>query len=481
MKSVFQGFGLAAASLFSSGVTISPSFAAVNLLVNPGFEANGGSYTGWNTFGSGVQLSAASGDFIVHAGNEASKIYGEFTGCPIPSFHVGGYFQSFTPTAGRDCEFSGFSYVSAADPIPGTQTCQKNRCIAKIAFFNAAVGGTEISSNEIVIGDGNSILDQWVPFTVSAPVPTGALRVEALILFLQPACDPGAVYVDDLIFCEQIPSSNPNVLVNPSFSTALTGWTVFGNALHEARGNTLPQFAFARRTPPGSAKMFSTFVLGSDSGMYQGFAAAPGSQWELSAYALNSCAEDPIDGTSDSRATAKIVFFDGSFPPAEIGSAEAILVNNTTPKGTWKKTKVVATAPAGTFTVRAYFLFISPSLLPNDACFIDDASFRSAVITDAPAISTALNLELRQNAPNPFGATTRIDFVLPRAETVDLSIYDVAGRRVATLFDGSLAEGAHSVSWNGLLMSGARAAAGIYNYVLSTPSGQTSRTMLKVE
>ncbi|MEZ5065985.1 MAG: FlgD immunoglobulin-like domain containing protein [bacterium] len=463
---------LAACALTSAGPVL-----AANLLVNPGFEDAGGSYAGWTTFGNGVQLSAASGDFIVHSGLEASKIFGEFTGCPIPSFDVGGYFQSFAPAVGLDYVFSGWSFVSSADPIPGTTTCGGNRCVAKIAFFNAASGGSEISSNEVVIGDANSPLDQWVPFTVSAPAPTGALRVEVLVLYLQPGCDPGAVFVDDLSFEGQAaPAPGLNLLANPSFDASLAGWTVFGNAFYEGRGNTLPQFAFARRTPPGAAKMYSTFVVGSDSGMYQSFAAAPGSEWRFQVYSLTSCGEDPIDGTSDSYANAKIAFLDGG--GTEIGSAEDIIVDATSRQGTWTKHTVVARAPAGTATVRPYLLFISPSLLPMDACFVDDALFRSETITDVSLIESGPDLTLGQNFPNPFRENTRIEFRLPATTSVRIDVFDVAGRKVVTLEDGIREAGWNSVDWDGRLADGTRAAAGIYQYRVTTPESRIARRMV---
>lgn len=50
--------------------------------------------------------------------------------------------------------------------------------------------------------------------------------------------------------------------------------------------------------------------------------------------------------------------------------------------------------------------------------------------------------------PNPFNPTTTINFALPNADQVVLSIYDVAGRRVATLVQGSMSAGYQSVIWN---------------------------------
>ncbi|MGQ9602584.1 MAG: hypothetical protein ACUVUU_00020 [bacterium] len=211
--------------------------AQTNLLTNPGFEEGGGSYAGWFTFGNGVQISTAETDNIMRTGLAASKIYGEFTGCPgSHPVNVGGYGQAFTPIAGRIYEFTGYSYISSGDAIPGGFPCSTNRCIAKVVFWDSETGGYEICSNEIIIGDGNMPQDEWIPFSVSAPAPEGAMRVEALILFLQPECDSGAVFIDDLAFYETEPDSEPNLLVSPKFSGGLAGWTKFGNAYYALLG-----------------------------------------------------------------------------------------------------------------------------------------------------------------------------------------------------------------------------------------------------
>ena len=99
----------------------------------------------------------------------------------------------------------------------------------------------------------------------------------------------------------------------------------------------------------------------------------------------------------------------------------------------------------------------------------------------APVSAVPTNLagsELRQNYPNPFNPMTRIDFSLEKAGQVDVSVFDLAGRRVATLHRGDLATGDHHVVWNGKTDSGANAAAGQYRYVLKTADGQVARSMI---
>jgi hypothetical protein len=450
----------------------SPAFAdGTQLLSNPGFEETP-AYNGWFTFGNGVQWSTPSTDNIAHTDTAAAKVYGEFNGCPIPIFDVGGFGQAFTPVVGKEYEFSGFSFVSSTDPIPGDDTCITNRLVAKIVFFDAPSAGSEISSNEIIVGDWSTPLDEWFPFTVSALAPPGALRVEALILFLQPGCDTGSVFVDDLFFCEKTPSTDPNVLVNPSFDTDLSGWTVFGNVFHEGR-------SFGVRTPAGAAKLFGTYSIGDDSGMYQRFDTEPGKWWKLSLYALNTCVENAIRGTNTDVALARIVFRDNGGTELDVHGADVIIGDNSTPLGTWTKYETNwLEAPAGTDSVDAFILFVQDSLLLDGAVFVDDVAFREGYASGVGDLPHASFVELHQNIPNPFNPTTQITFELARRENVEISVYDVKGRLVKSLFKGERGTGPHSVTWDGTAANGARVASGVYFYVLRTSTEETARRMV---
>ena len=55
---------------------------------------------------------------------------------------------------------------------------------------------------------------------------------------------------------------------------------------------------------------------------------------------------------------------------------------------------------------------------------------------------------LSQNYPNPFNPSTRIAFALPRDSRAKLEVFDVLGRRVATLFDESKTAGEHVVDFD---------------------------------
>ncbi len=69
---------------------------------------------------------------------------------------------------------------------------------------------------------------------------------------------------------------------------------------------------------------------------------------------------------------------------------------------------------------------------------------------------------LAQNYPNPFNATTRIAYDLPRNATIKVKIFDMDGRCVATLVDGTQAAGSHHIVWNGTGQTGQSVPSGEY-------------------
>ena len=118
------------------------------------------------------------------------------------------------------------------------------------------------------------------------------------------------------------------------------------------------------------------------------------------------------------------------------------------------------------------------TLYESSGIFYDNLVFHQTGVSGVPDGATAMGAMLRQNYPNPFNPLTRIDFALERPGNVDLSVYDLSGRRVTTLLRDDLGSGEHHVTWDGRTGSGAMAAAGQYRYVLTTPAGKTSRGMV---
>ncbi len=83
---------------------------------------------------------------------------------------------------------------------------------------------------------------------------------------------------------------------------------------------------------------------------------------------------------------------------------------------------------------------------------------------------------LEQNYPNPFNPTTNIRFSIPEAQHVTLKIFDVLGREVATLINGEITSGIHTVKFNA-----ANYASGLYIYRLTTDSFVSCKQMLLIK
>ncbi len=121
------------------------------------------------------------------------------------------------------------------------------------------------------------------------------------------------------------------------------------------------------------------------------------------------------------------------------------------------------------------------TLYESSAIFYDNIIFYEAGPVGVPDSAAALGAALGQNYPNPFNPRTRIDFSLEQPTNVTIAVFDVVGRRVATLHQGALAEGDHHVIWNGQTDMGTPAPAGQYRYALQTATGQVTRSMVLVK
>ncbi|MBO6523515.1 MAG: T9SS type A sorting domain-containing protein [Balneolaceae bacterium] len=89
---------------------------------------------------------------------------------------------------------------------------------------------------------------------------------------------------------------------------------------------------------------------------------------------------------------------------------------------------------------------------------------KELVNNDQTDLGIPEKLELSQNYPNPFNPSTTISFGVPASSRVELLVYDVLGRKVATLIDNELkAAGIYSVRFDASSLS-----SGMYIYQLKT-------------
>jgi len=88
------------------------------------------------------------------------------------------------------------------------------------------------------------------------------------------------------------------------------------------------------------------------------------------------------------------------------------------------------------------------------------------------------HVTLEQNTPNPFNPTTSIAFSLPERMEVDLTIFDVKGRRVIALVQGAMPAGRTEIQWNGRDAAGRAVSSGIYFYRLRSGSNVQTKKMV---
>jgi len=104
------------------------------------------------------------------------------------------------------------------------------------------------------------------------------------------------------------------------------------------------------------------------------------------------------------------------------------------------------------------------SIDSGDFIFTTAESTTHGGTTDAPPHSPFLPLSFELDAPypNPMEKCANIDFTLPRPANIELSIFDISGRRIRTLLSGYRDAGTHGWFWDGKKSDGTYADNGLY-------------------
>ena len=106
-------------------------------------------------------------------------------------------------------------------------------------------------------------------------------------------------------------------------------------------------------------------------------------------------------------------------------------------------------------------------------------------VTDANGASASLSLQTRptafslaDNFPNPFNPATTIQYALPQAADVELTVYNVVGQPVRTLVAEHQSAGRYAVEWDATNDSGHSLSSGMYFYRLQ--AGEEFREVKKM-
>lgn len=93
-----------------------------------------------------------------------------------------------------------------------------------------------------------------------------------------------------------------------------------------------------------------------------------------------------------------------------------------------------------------------------------------------PTSEIPSSYSLMQNYPNPFNPTTSITFAMPVAGNVELKVYDLLGKEVASLVSGNFIAGTHVVPFDASAL-----ASGVYIYKITAGSFIDSKKMVLIK
>jgi hypothetical protein len=147
-----------------------------------------------------------------------------------------------------------------------------------------------------------------------------------------------------------------------------------------------------------------------------------------------------------------------------------VSVNGVKPTGTqWGPRESLETIPASAYPIDDAITLNVPG---RSVQFIMVEAGTKKLFPTSVANELKNELELT-NYPNPFSATTTIQFQNPSKASVSLEVFDQTGKKVATLVKEVLASGIHQVNFDGTSLSG-----GIYFYQLKAGNYSTTQKMI---
>ena len=88
---------------------------------------------------------------------------------------------------------------------------------------------------------------------------------------------------------------------------------------------------------------------------------------------------------------------------------------------------------------------------------------------------------LNTNFPNPFNSGTSITFDAPGVQKVELSVFNVLGQKIRTLFIGTSVPGRNTLRWDGKDDAGRNISTGVYFYQLRTPASIITNKMVMIQ
>ena len=121
-------------------------------------------------------------------------------------------------------------------------------------------------------------------------------------------------------------------------------------------------------------------------------------------------------------------------------------------------------------------------LLPNtDSPILARITWAAPAAVETPTPIRVVQDRLLLNVPNPFNPNTTINYELAELGRIEVSVYDVMGRKVRVLVAGHRAAGSHAPVWDGRDQSGRQVPSGTYYVRLVTKSKIDRRKIMLIK
>ncbi len=190
---------------------------------------------------------------------------------------------------------------------------------------------------------------------------------------------------------------------------------------------------------------------------------------------------------SEAEETFQAILYDGAFHQTETGDGPILFqyetVNNFDPINGYA-TVGIENADQSDGLLCTYWNQYSggaDSIVAGRAIhFVPKAIDSEATDIHAVTIPTPHKNQLDRCRPNPFNPSTSISFHLAEDGEATLRVFDISGRLVSTLVEGSLQAGHHGATWNGRNSTGRDVASGLYFVRLETPGFRQVRELTLV-
>ncbi len=142
---------------------------------------------------------------------------------------------------------------------------------------------------------------------------------------------------------------------------------------------------------------------------------------------------------------------------------------------TWSRQQETGIQPSGITVLNANssFLFAGQNRTSSGNLWRYDLTTSVEQINQIPA-----GFELKQNFPNPFNPTTKINFSIPERGFATLKVYDLLGNQVEVLVDEELNRGIYSLTFDAASIS---IASGTYFYKLDFNGKSLTKKLLLIK